>query len=87
MLGGDGRQVNEEATWPGQVLINAVTGQVKSVKKHLSGNATYQDLALINRILARSRGASKVVVNEFHSGRRVAAEVFVPFYLSKFHQD
>jgi hypothetical protein len=44
MLGGDGRQVNEEATWPGQVLINAVTGQVKSVKKHLSGNATYQAL-------------------------------------------
>ena len=53
----------------------------------MSGNATYQELALINLILARSRGASKVVVNEFHSGRRVAADVFVPFSLSKFHQD
>jgi len=31
--------------------------------------------------------ASKVVVDEFHRGGRVAAEVFVPFSLSKFHQD
>jgi hypothetical protein len=32
------------ATYRTQVLVNAVTGEVKSLQNHLSGNATYQAL-------------------------------------------
>jgi hypothetical protein len=41
------RRIMQLKSKSGNVLINALTGQMDRAKKHLSGNATYQDLTAL----------------------------------------